>query len=89
MRGDRGGRIIEEWMDDSEWGFRVGTKVGVVTRVGERGKEKDSMIDVGFGTVGVEMEGRIREGCIGMDHKVLEMDVRVKDWELKKEEMEG
>ena len=83
---DRGGRCIEDWMD--EWGYRVGMPRGEVTRISERRGESDSTIDIGVGTGLIEMEGRIREGAIGMDHKVLEMDVRMVEWIIEKEEVE-
>jgi len=59
-----------------------------VTRVGERRGEGDGVIDIGVGVGGIEMEGRIREGGVGMDHKVLEVDVRMLGWEVVKEKRE-
>jgi len=86
VRSDVGGRIMEGWMD--EWGFELGTPRGVVTRVGERRGEGDGVIDIGVGVGGIEMEGRSRDGGVGMDHKVLEMDIRMLGWEVVKEKKE-
>lgn len=61
---------------------------GEMTRVSERSGESDSTIDMEVGMGMIEMEGRIREGAIGMDHKMLEMDVRMVDWRIEKEEEE-
>ena len=86
VRSDRGGRCIEDWMD--EWGYRVGMGRGEVTRISERAGEKDSSIDIGVGRGMIDMKGRIRSGAIGMDHKVLEMEVSMVEWTVKKEEKE-
>ena len=62
----------------NKWEFRVETLIGEVIRVGERGEEKNSIIDVGFGTVEVDIKERIRNWCVGIDHKGLEMEVGVR-----------
>ena len=71
-----------------EWGYRVGMGRGEKTRISERKGEKDSSIDIGIGRGMIEMGGRVRSGAIGMDHKVLEMEVKMVDWVVEKEEKE-
>jgi len=85
---NREGRIVEEWMD--EWGWKVGTERGVVTRRGEKEGVKDGVLDVGFYVGGVMVEGRTWDWVGSLDHRPVEMVVEVIGEELKrKEEREG
>ena len=50
------GRRVVDWMD--EWGWKLGTERGVITRRGEGERGKDRVLDIGVYVGGVEVKGR-------------------------------
>ena len=73
--GDMAGRRVVEWMD--EWGWKVGTLRGVKTRRDMREGVEERVLDVGFYVGGVEVEGKVRDWVVGLDHRPIEMVVKV------------
>jgi len=78
------GRRVVSWMD--EWGWKVGTPRGVVTRRDEKEEERDRVLDVGFYVRGVEVEGRMWDWVVGLDHRPVEMIVEVLGVVIEREE---
>lgn len=79
---NREGRMVEEWID--EWGLKIGNKVGVETRYEGRsgiGRVLDLVVYGGA----VEVEVEVGEGIVGLDHKPLEVEVRVDGWKVEEE----
>ena len=77
---NREGLLVEDWVD--EWGLRVGNKVGEGTRYESRsGKER--VLDLAVYGGGVEMKCEVGEGIVGLDHKPLEVEVKVEGWEVE------
>jgi len=82
--GDVAGRMVVEWMD--EWGWKVGTLRGVKTRRDMREGVEERVLDVGFYVGGVEVEGKVWDWVVGLDHRPVEMVVKVIGWRVNKEE---
>ena len=79
---NREGVLVEDWLD--EWGLRIGNKVGEGTRYeGRSGIER--VLDLAVYGEGVEMECEVEEGIVGLDHKPLEVRVRVEGWRVEEE----
>jgi len=78
------GRRVVSWMD--EWGWRMGTPRGVVTRRDEKDGEKDRVLDVGLYVGGVEVKGRVWDWIVGLDHRPVEMVVEVLGMVVEREE---
>lgn len=74
---NREGELVESWLD--EWGLKVLNKVGKGTRYEERsGKER--VLDLMVVGGGVKGKCDIGEGAVGMNHKVLEVEVEMEGW---------
>ena len=77
------GRMVEGWLD--EWGLKVGNEVGVGTRKDER-RGVCRVLDLAVYGGGVEVECRVGEDIVGLDHKPLEVEVRIEGWMMEEEE---
>ena len=78
------GRRVAEWMD--EWGWKVGMVRGVETRRDMREGVRGRVLDVGFYVGGVEVKGKVWDWVVGLDHRLVEMEVEVIGWKVRKEE---
>jgi len=83
--GEEGGRNgegvrVKRWLN--EGGLKVGNKIGEGTRYdGRSGKER--VLDLAVYEGGVDLDCRMGEEVVGMDHKRLEVKVRVEDWKVE------
>jgi len=81
------GRRVVGWMDECGW--KVGIPRGVVTRRDEKSEERDRVLDVGFYVGGVEVEGKVWDWVVGLDHRPVEMIVEVLGVVVEREEDRG
>jgi len=64
----------------------LGTPRGRVTRRDEKEGGVDRVLDIGVYYGGVEVERRVWDWIIGLDHRPIEMEVEVRGWVVEKEE---
>ena len=76
-RKNREGKLVEDWLD--EWGLKVGNVVGDYTRYDER-SGTGRVLDLAVYGGGVELKCVVGEGVVGMDHRPLEVEVKVEGW---------
>jgi len=77
---NREGVKVEMWLD--EWSLKVGNRVGEGTRYDSRGG-KERVLDWAVYGGGVELDCKVGEEVVGMDHKPLEVKVRVEGWKVE------
>ncbi|KAG0135353.1 hypothetical protein HOY82DRAFT_536790 [Tuber indicum] len=83
---NREGRRVVEWMDNE--GFRLGTPSGILTRKDNRVCGGGGVIDIRVWTEGLEVTGRVWEGVVGIDHRPIEMEVKIIGMVVEKDEQE-
>jgi len=72
--------LVEDWVD--EWGLKIENEVGVGTRYEARsGKER--VLDLAVNGGGVELDCKVGEGIVDLDHKPLVVKVKVEGWEVE------
>jgi len=81
----REGRIVEEWVDG--WGMKVVNEVGCITREDDREGYRGRVLDLAICGGELETRCRVGEEVIGLDHKPLEVDVRMEGWTIDKDMM--
>ena len=81
----REGEIVEEWIDG--WGMRVVNEVGDVTREDDREGVRSRVLDLAICGGEVVAECRVGEGVVALDHKLLEVDLKLEGWVMDKDMM--
>ncbi|RPA94662.1 hypothetical protein L873DRAFT_1792753 [Choiromyces venosus 120613-1] len=84
---DEGGKRVVEWMDN--WEFKLDTKRGEIIRINPVVGGKDSVIDIGVWSGALEVEGKMREGIVGLDHIPIELNVKVLEGDIMVERRIG
>ena len=77
------GRIVEGWID--EWGLKVVNEVGCVTREDDREGVRGRVLDLAICGGELEAECRVGEEVIALDHRPLEVEVRMEGWRIDKD----
>ena len=67
-----------------EWGLKLGNKVEEYKRYDDR-SGKGRVLDLAVYGRPVELRCEVGEGIVGLDHRPLEVDVRVEGWKMKEE----
>jgi len=81
----REGGIVEEWID--EWGMKVLNEVGCVTREDDREGVRGRVLDLAICGGELVAECRVGEGVVALDHKPLEVEVKMEGWVIDKDMM--
>ena len=81
-RRNKEGKMVEDWID--EWGLKIGNKVGEYTRYDDK-RGVGRVLDLAIYGGAVEMECEVEERIVGLDHKPLEVEVRMNRWKVEEE----